>query len=303
MGSNGPPRRFGSSPGRRLASSVGAPRISHSPAFAKSFGGFRARSLPLTFGTWGDPMPLLSIHVEDLEGLTNEIRDLLARFQDGGSIDGYFLRSSDAARFQGLVTEAKAILNGDAIRYGDFVTQIIFATSGSGDGSPSYACVERTEQILRAAIRQAKRNPLASPMTAATAKKENFVDPNRIAEIERLTRPDGEWDFAKLARLCRELNTAHENDCYYSVAMLCRAIVDHVPPVFQAKTFKEFAAQIAVRSMKELMQHLEGGLRKIAGLYLHDHIRKKESRPGPVGVDYRQQIDLLLGEVVRVAQP
>jgi hypothetical protein len=202
------------------------------------------------------------------------------------------------------VTEAIAILNTD--RLGSFATQVVITVnSGVGGfyGGPSLACVNETEEVVRAAIRQGERLNQSPPVLSIAAAKPPFVDPMRIAEIERLSKsPARQWDFSKLARLCGELNVADANSCFFSVAMLSRAIADHVPPVFGAKSFAECAAQMSGRSLKEAMQHLDGGLRKVADSYLHEHIRKTESAPGPNQVDYRQQMDQLLGEVIRISK-
>ena len=63
----------------------------------------------------------------------------------------------------------------------------------------------------------------------------NYVSSSRVAELELLDCPP--YDMTRLAQLCRELNVAHENGCLMSIAMLVRAIVDHVPPIFGQTTF------------------------------------------------------------------
>lgn len=243
-------------------------------------------------------------NIQALTDIADQLAELLKRFQDGGN-SGYFLRTEDQSRFKGIVTEAIAILNGS--RLGSFATQIVFTVnSGSGGfyGGPSFACVNETEEVLRAAIRQGERLTNSPATIGPSASKPPFVDPMRIAELQRLSKHHAcKWDFSKLARICGELNIAHAHDCFYSVAMLSRAVADHIPPVFGARSFAQVAANVTGKSMKDSMQHLESGLRKIADGYLHEHIREKETTPGPVQVDYRQQIDQLLAEVIRNGTP
>jgi hypothetical protein len=59
---------------------------------------------------------------------------------------------------------------------------------------------------------------------------------SRTAELrssENLRLPD--FDFQKLIRLCEELNSSYDQGNMYASAMLTRAILDHVPPLFGYK--------------------------------------------------------------------
>ena len=59
-----------------------------------------------------------------------------------------------------------------------------------------------------------------------------FIDPSRIEELKQL-RSD-KFDFSKMIRLCEELNVSFATESYFAVAMLGRALVDHVPPDFRS---------------------------------------------------------------------
>jgi hypothetical protein len=97
------------------------------------------------------------------------------------------------------------------------------------------------------------------------------------------------------------LNIAHVHDCHMTIAMLVRTIVDHVPPVFGCKTFSDVANNYAgSQSFKRSMQHLDRALRNIADAHLHTHIRRRESVPTGAQVAFRQDLDVLLAEVLRV---
>jgi len=84
------------------------------------------------------------------------------------------------------------------------------------------------------------------------------------------------------------------------VPVLVRAILDHVPPIFGQVTFQQVAGQHGTKSFKETMAHLENVSRKIADSVLHTAVRRRESLPNSTQIDFRNQLDVLLGEVVRV---
>jgi hypothetical protein len=130
------------------------------------------------------------------------------------------------------------------------------------------------------------------------AKSRAFVDPNRIEELKQIRK--GKFDLSKLVRMCEEINICFAAECYLAVAMLTRAIVDHVPPIFGLDTFAEVANNYAgPKSFKESMQTLDNSSRKIADQHLHSKIRDAEVLPNATQVDFSQPLDVLLGEIVR----
>jgi hypothetical protein len=166
-------------------------------------------------------------------------------------------------------------------------------------GGPSLACVKETVEIIRGALKQMRRRPPGAPGNRAASQSDPYVDPSRLAEIRSVS--SNSWDFKRLAQMCDELNAAYENKNYISVAMLVRAIIDHVPPVFNKTNFREVANNYGGHSFKGSMKHLNESMRKIGDSYLHQQIRKKESLPSAVQVDVRRDLDVLLAEVVRSA--
>ena len=72
-----------------------------------------------------------------------------------------------------------------------------------------------------------------------------YVDPDRIAELKEISHP--EFDLRKLVRFCEELNLCFATECYLAVAMLTRALIDHVPPVFGCQSFVELGEQLRGR--------------------------------------------------------
>ncbi|MDR0683459.1 MAG: hypothetical protein LBG15_16710 [Dysgonamonadaceae bacterium] len=124
-----------------------------------------------------------------------------------------------------------------------------------------------------------------------------FVDKERIEELSQIDESD--FDYTKLIQFLKELNDAYSNDNYHSIVMLIRTIIDHVPPIFGKKNFADVCGSYGTRSFQESMKHLNSG-RKIADSYLHTSIRNQEALPTKIQVDFRQDLDVLLQEIVRL---
>jgi hypothetical protein len=88
--------------------------------------------------------------------------------------------------------------------------------------------------------------------------------------------------------------------CYLSTAMLIRAIIDHVPPIFEKNSFTEVVNNYGGKSFKDSMKNLENSSRKIADAYLHTQIRNKEVLPNSNQVDFSNDLDVLLAEIFRI---
>lgn len=131
--------------------------------------------------------------------------------------------------------------------------------------------------------------------------KNDYVDLTRIDELKSIQ--NSEYDLKRLIRLCEELNIANQNDCYMSIAMIVRAIIDHIPPIFKESNFSEVANNYkGAKSFKKSMEHLNNSLKNIADSYLHIQIRKKEILPTVKQVNFSPDLDLLLSEIVRILQ-
>lgn len=125
-----------------------------------------------------------------------------------------------------------------------------------------------------------------------------FVDPERIEALKEINHKD--FDLSKLIRKCEELNIAYSTECYFSVGMLIRALIDHVPPIFNRKNFSDVTRWYGTRSFMDSMVHLDKSSRKISDSMLHTHIRKKEVLPSKTQVNFSSDIDVLLAEIIRV---
>lgn len=129
---------------------------------------------------------------------------------------------------------------------------------------------------------------------------ETYVDLSRIGELRTIKSEN--FDLSKLIEMCEELNKSYSSGSYLAVAMLMRAILDHVPPIFGCKNFSEVSNNYAggSRSFKQSMAILENSLRKIADAHLHTQIRRKETLPNMTQVNFRSDLDVMLAEIVRV---
>lgn len=127
-----------------------------------------------------------------------------------------------------------------------------------------------------------------------------FIDESRLDELRAITHND--FELIKLVRLCEELNDCYCNKSFLATGMLGRAILDHVPPVFDCKNFSEVANNYTggSRSFKQSMQNLDSSLRKISDSFLHTQIRKKEVLPNETQVYFANDMDVLLAEIVRL---
>jgi hypothetical protein len=124
----------------------------------------------------------------------------------------------------------------------------------------------------------------------------SFIDTSRIDELRE---PNSRFDTTRLVRMCEELNTCYDAGCYFAVATLTRAIIDHVPPIFGASTFTDVANHHGGRSFKSLMNRLDAVARKVADSHLHQQIRGQEVLPTATQVNFSPELDVLLGEIVR----
>ena len=237
---------------------------------------------------------------DELEDVADQLEGLKERFVNAGSMSGLILQTEDEAKFVGLLLEAKTLID-DALGAGsDFVRALAVAeTNGTGmGGGPSFVCVTEITEIVRGAAKRAARKP-AQSTAPSSGGAETYVAETRIAEIKRIS--SSQWDMSRLSRMCEELNSAHRQGNLITVAMLVRAILDHVPPIFQQPNFAGVASQHGGQSFKGSMRHLEQSMRKIADGYLHQQVRARESLPTAVQVDVRRDLDVLLAEVVRLS--
>lgn len=148
--------------------------------------------------------------------------------------------------------------------------------------------------------KKGKENSKAAKIRKPTVPLDLFVDQTRLDELQSIKSSN--FDLTKLIRLCEELNTCYINNSYLTTAMAGRAILDHVPPIFQCNSFAEVANNYpdGSKSFKQSMTNLELSLRKIADAHLHTRIRSKETLPNKTQVNFSNDLDVLLAEIVRL---
>jgi hypothetical protein len=241
---------------------------------------------------------------EELTDIAKAIGALEGKFVKSDSLYGHFLPSEEEAKFKRLIVEAKTLMD-DALGLGnDFAFNLVHTANtmrGGMTGSISLAGVRAARELVEAGAARAAKKAAMPPASVSSAPiKTQYVNSSRIAELRSVR---GKFDTTRLTRLCEELNLANEHDCHMSKAMIVRAIADHVPPVFGCANFNEVANNYAgSKSFRGSMQHLQNSLRHIADGALHVQIRATEVLPTPQQVDYRQDLDALLAEVVRLSK-
>ena len=127
-----------------------------------------------------------------------------------------------------------------------------------------------------------------------------YVDLERLKELSSISSV--QFNLLKLVRLCEELNICYQNDCFLATAILVRSIVDHVPPIFGCKSFTEVSSNYSngSKSFKQAMEHLNNSSRKIADTFLHGQARRKEVLPNKTQINFSNDLDVLLAEIVRI---
>jgi hypothetical protein len=125
-----------------------------------------------------------------------------------------------------------------------------------------------------------------------------FISHSRIQELRDCKNP--KFDLEKLIRICEEINHNFEHGNYFSVGVLGRAVLDHVPPIFQnQKTFQQVISQ-APGSIKKQFNNLDQNVRDIADTMLHFPIGQKETLPNSYTIGYGQLLDVLLQQVIQI---
>ncbi len=109
---------------------------------------------------------------------------------------------------------------------------------------------EALEAFLTQCIEDARSGlvtlDLLSVGAAAAATPVEFIDPRRVSELKSLHITV--FDTRRLVRMCEEANVCYNNDCYLALLMLCRAILDHVPPIFGQDSFAQVVSNYSPKS-------------------------------------------------------
>ncbi len=155
------------------------------------------------------------------------------------------------------------------------------------------SCTDETENFHKNPYLDENVNILRNQKTC-------FVDPLRIEELKAINNK--KFDLMKLIQLCEELNSNSASSHFLTVSMLTRSIIDHVPPIFGFEGFSQVANNYSegTKSFKSSMLNLDKSLRPIADNNIHSQARSKEVLPSATQVDFTQELDVLLSEVIRI---
>jgi hypothetical protein len=146
-------------------------------------------------------------------------------------------------------------------------------------------------------------NTISITPNSENSKKNNlFISSTRIVELSNIKNSD--FDLTKLIKLCQELNDNYSSNNFITCAMICRTILNHVPPIFDFNSFDEVANNYGGpknhQSFKKNISHLNNSLKNIADRHLHSKITNSESLPNETQVDFKQDLDVLLEEICRL---
>ncbi|MCC5034816.1 hypothetical protein DMH02_016715 [Streptomyces sp. WAC 00631] len=102
--------------------------------------------------------------------------------------------------------------------------------------------IAKTIKIVTANAAEITTTPVepSEPQTF-TPERAPYVDPALLDDLEKAARTST-WKLHKLIALCQELNDNYVARNPYACAALTRAVLDHIPPVFGHKDFKQVAA-------------------------------------------------------------
>ena len=157
------------------------------------------------------------------------------------------------------------------------------------------------EESREAVIKGLKEDRLFLGEQKATTKSvqssDSYVDKTTIARLRQVRSSN--FDLQRLISLCEELNKCSAVGAFCATAGLVRAVIDHVPPIFGARAFAEVANNVGERSIKASLLRLETSSRNIADSVLHQQIRKREVIPNRTQVNFSNDLEVLLGEVIR----
>ena len=232
----------------------------------------------------------------ELKKYIRRIRSISKHFQPSGMGLLKLLPEDKQSELKEIIIELSIFCNeifGEENIYSKNIKNTL-ATKSRPILGPTDGCVTDIVGILNAALNNLQRGPIQN------AKNEiSFVSPDRIYELEAIQSTM--WDLTKLKEYCRELNICFENKCYLAIAMILRAIIDHVPPIFGCTTFAEVSNNYGGgKSFKKSMSHLHNSLRNVADSHLHVQIRKTESLPTSSQVNFTADLDMLLAEISRI---
>lgn len=127
-----------------------------------------------------------------------------------------------------------------------------------------------------------------------------YIDKNTLLRLNKIQNEN--FDLSRLISLCKELDDNYSFGNYHSCAMLLRAILDHIPPIFGKSNFTDVCAQHGNRSFKDIVRPLNETAKKIGDDYLHSQISKKVLAVTKTQVSFQANLDSLLNEAASILE-
>lgn len=119
----------------------------------------------------------------------------------------------------------------------------------------------------------------------------------------RLIKIEGKnFDLSRLIAFCNELDDNYSLENYHSCAMILRAILDHIPPIFGKTSFDDVCAQHGGKSFKDIIRPLNETAKKIGDDYLHTQISKKVLAATKTQINFQANLDTLLNEIAAILE-
>jgi hypothetical protein len=138
-----------------------------------------------------------------------------------------------------------------------------------------------------------------TPQTTATLRPTGYISEARLNALRAIKSKA--FDCTRLISMCEELDDCAKNGNVHATIFLTRAILDHIPPVFNFKTFTEVASNYGGGiSFRRVTERLEKHTREIANIRLHTPIRDKETVPHFEEVNFASELESVLAELCRL---
>lgn len=142
-------------------------------------------------------------------------------------------------------------------------------------------------------LNEVAKDPNYALQAAANAA---FLDAAILLQLKAVG--NAKLDPCKLVRMCEELNDSYARGNFVASLLLIRAIMNHVPPAFGAKTFAEVVAQSS-RSIKAILARLNDDAKPLADLHTHFLMGANDHLPTKNQIEpYKASFEILMQEVL-----
>ncbi|HYU31020.1 MAG TPA: hypothetical protein VEW48_02575 [Thermoanaerobaculia bacterium] len=99
--------------------------------------------------------------------------------------------------------------------------------------------LERAAAFLESVIAEVEEFGLEASGHQPPQGTTSFIAPERLSALR--AAPATTFDLSRLVRIAEEIDASYRQGAYHAVAALTRALLDHVPPLFNCRSFAEVA--------------------------------------------------------------